>query len=708
MVRPILTLLLCLMLLPAPARAGLDPHRREVIQSLFPSATVIGERRADLPVYPVYQLQELLGYAYESTDLSHLQGFAGKPIRMMIGLDTRGRFTGVRVLEHHEPVFLHGLGEAPLFDFVSQYAGHSLREQILIRTGSEARGKTVDGDPVYFDGVSKATVSVLIINDTVLSSALKVARQTLADFAQAPPTRVRPDVYRPLDWPGLLDQGFVSQARISAAQVEQALGRPLADYPEPPAVAADGLFSELYVAYLNAPMVGRNLLGDAGYRALMARLEANEHVLLVASRGPYPHVGPEFVPGSTPERIGLVQNRLAVEIRDLNWLDASLGPRASGQPAFDAVNLFRVAGNAGFNPGAPSELRLHVELARNHLVHDRTTVTLPVRFNEALFEPVAATDPDARRTPVWQGIWRERAGTVAVLVVALALLTLFFTLQRRLTRWPRLVHGFRWGFLAFTLLFLGLYAQGQLSVVNIYTLLLALWDGFSLDVFLLDPVLFLLWSYTVVTLVLWGRGLFCGWLCPFGALQEMVAWLGSRLRLRQVKVPERWHRRLILLKYPILLGLVATAGHSLTLAEQLAEVEPFKTSITLGFVRAWPFVLYALALLAAGLFIHKFYCRYLCPLGAGLAVLGRLRRFHWLTRIERCGTPCQRCRHRCGINAIRRDGAIDYNECIQCLECVVILRDPEQCVDSLLRRKQARRSPARIPVREVPATTPRP
>lgn len=91
-------------------------------------------------------------------------------------------------------------------------------------------------------------------------------------------------------------------------------------------------------------------------------------------------------------------------------------------------------------------------------------------------------------------------------------------------------------------------------MVNIYTLLLALWDGFSLDVFLLDPVLFLLWSYTVVTLVLWGRGLFCGWLCPFGALQEMVAWLGSRLRLRQVKVPERWHRRLILLKYPILLG----------------------------------------------------------------------------------------------------------------------------------------------------------
>jgi len=229
-------------------------------------------------------------------------------------------------------------------------------------------------------------------------------------------------------------------------------------------------------------------------------------------------------------------------------------------------------------------------------------------------------------------------------VLALTVLTVFFASQRRLTRHSRLVHRFRWGFLIFTLLFIGFYAQGQLSVVNIYTLLLALWDGFSLDVFLLDPVIFILWLYTFTTLFIWGRGLFCGWLCPFGALQEMMAWVATRLHLRQLRIPEPWHRRLILLKYPILLGLVATAFYSLTLAERLAEVEPFKTSITLGFVRHWPFVLYALLLLAAGLFIHKFYCLYLCPLGAGLAVLGRLRLFSWLDRIDRCGSPCQYCR----------------------------------------------------------------
>jgi NosR/NirI family transcriptional regulator, nitrous oxide reductase regulator len=232
-------------------------------------------------------------------------------------------------------------------------------------------------------------------------------------------------------------------------------------------------------------------------------------------------------------------------------------------------------------------------------------------------------------------------------------------------------------------------------VVNIYTLLLAIRDGFSLNMFLLDPVIFILWTYTFVTLFIWGRGVFCGWLCPFGVLQEMAAWLGQKLRFRQIKVPERWHRKLILIKYPVLLAIVIASFYSLTLAEQLSEVEPFKTSITLFFVRYWPFVVYAVALLAVGMFIHKFYCRYLCPLGAGLAVLGKFRIFSWLERVDRCGQPCQHCKNACGINAIRKDGRIDYDECIQCLECVVILRDQNQCVDAIVRNKQQQKQ-ARI------------
>lgn len=690
-----LMLLLSLVFTASAYAAEPPPEPRAVIQSLFPSATVIEGKLPDFPVYPVYQLQELLGYAYVSTDFVTLQGFAGKPITMMIGLDTKGRFTGVEVLHHHEPVFLHGLGEAPLNEFVAQYEGRSLKDQIIVQASSRSSRDT-GGQQVYFDGVSKATVSVLIINDTILSSALQVARSKLEGFAQAAPTRARQDYYEPLTWQQLLDRGYVQKRTLSAQEVEAKLGRPLTDYPTDLSPPSGEAFTEIYFAYVNSPMVGRNLLGDEGYQSFQERLNDRGKVIMVMSQGVYPHVSEAFVPGSTPSRIGLNQNELAIEMRDLNWLEPNQQIMAPGAPDMAAMNLFRVGGNAGFNPGSEASFHLDITAPRNHLITDHARFTLPVTFSPDLFEPVeVAPDFNEGQQPVWIGLWKERWWQISLLVAGLTILTVFFARQKTLTRYPRLVHGFRWGFLLFTLFFIGFYAQGQLSVVNIYTLLLALWDGFSLNVFLLDPVIFILWTYTFVTLSIWGRGLFCGWLCPFGALQELVAWIGQRLGLRQIKIPERWHRRLILLKYPILAGLVTTAFFSLTLAEQLAEVEPFKTSITLYFVRHWPFVMYALALLAIGLFVHKFYCRYLCPLGAGLAVLGRLRVFSWLERVKRCGQPCQHCKNECGINAIRKDGRVDYDECIQCLECVVILRDQNQCIDAIVQAKQ-RQKQARI------------
>jgi NosR/NirI family nitrous oxide reductase transcriptional regulator len=688
-----LLLLLVLACFPLATYGALDDEKQTLIQELFPKATDIRDRLPDYPVYPVYQLQELIGYAYESRDISPLQGFAGKPVSMLIGLDSRGRFTGIRILNHHEPVFLHGLGEEPLFEFIGQYEGRSLTEQIVIDTSGSRSGKSPDGNVVHFDGVSKATVSVLIINDTVLSSALKVARKKLAGFTQEAPTRAKTDLYQPLSWAQLIERGYIGHWRISSAAIEQKLGSPLVDYPEASQPDPGEPFAELFFGYINAPMVGRNLLGDEGFQRLKEKTGPDAQILAVMSRGLYPHLPDDFTPGSSPDRLGLQQNSLSLDIRDINVFDQNIQINADGMPEFARTTLFRVGGNAGFNPGAEATLKLGVTLRKNHLVADSTELEIPMAFAQELFEAVEVTPrPEDNRQPVWIGLWKERWLTISLLVLSLTLLTVFFARQRTLSQYPKLVHRFRWGFLFFTLFFIGFYAQGQLSVVNIYTLFLAIWDGFSLNVFLMDPVLFILWTYTFISLFVWGRGLFCGWLCPFGALQEMAAWLGEKLKLRQVKVPEKWHRRLILLKYPILLVLVGTAFYSLELAEKLVEVEPFKTGITLFFVRYWPFVGYAVGLLVVGMFIHKFYCRYLCPLGAGLAVLGKLRLFSWLDRVELCGKPCQHCKNSCGINAIHKDGRIDYNECIQCLECVVILKDQSQCVDKVLEKKRQRQA----------------
>ncbi len=674
--------LICAFVSPTLFAQALDAQ----IQQLFPKATRIEPKQADPPVHSVYQLDELLGYAFESTDYSNLQGFSGKPIRLLIGMDTQGVLAGVTVLEHHEPVFLHGLGEQSLFDFVDQYRHVTINKPILVG-GREASGG--DADPVTrIDGVSKATVSVVILNETVLLSALSVARKLLEGFSSSPLATARPDLYEPLDWSQLLERGYVQRWTIDREEVETALGGSLDGHLDIEPEYDTQPFTELYFAYLNTPTTGRNLLGEAGFARLIEELKANEQALLVLSSGMYPHVPADFVPATSPDRLVLMQNGHAIELHDMNLNNGAVMELLDVPLDGFEANVFRIKTHNAFNPAEAADLRLNVKLRRNHLVESNTSFDRRFQLDADLFNIEQAREV-VEPVPIWLRMWQERWWQISSLGASLLLLTGVFIWQHRISQHSRGFHLFRAGFLVFTLVFIGLYAQGQLSVVNIFTLLLALWKDFDIRVFLMDPVIFILWSFTFLSLFIWGRGVFCGWLCPFGALQEMLGWVAKHLRIRQWRISDRNHQRLQWVKYLILVGLVPTAFYSLTLAERLAEVEPFKTSITLFFMRSWRFVLYAVILLGLGLFVHKFYCRYVCPLGAGLAILGKLRLFSWLKRIDACGQPCQHCKNHCEIGAIKRDGRIDYDECIQCLECIVILNNDDQCVATISARKKA-------------------
>lgn len=671
------------------------------IQALFPKATRIEPKQDNPPVYSAYQLDELLGYAFESNDYSSLQGFSGKPIRLLIGMDPQGVLSGVTVVEHHEPVFLHGLGEQALFDFVEQYRQQDISTPIVVG-GRQA--ETVDGTSItQFDGVSKATVSVVILNETVLVSALSVARELLEGFSSSPLATPKADLFEPLDWDQLLDRQYLQRWQISQAEVEQALGQRLAYFPGLPSDNAEQPFSEVYFAYLNTPNSGLNLLGQVEFDKLNQELKANEQALLVISEGLYRHVPDDFTPASAPSRLVLVQNHKAIELHDMNYNNGAVLELLNTPLGNGVAHIFRIKPHAGFNPAEPAQLQLNVSLKRNPLVEDNAIFTQALTLDPALFD-IQQPQAVAKQVPIWLRMWQERSWQVGITLLALVLLSGVFVFQQRISRHSRAFHVFRGGFLIFTLVFLGLYAQGQLSVVNIFTLLLSLGGDFDLSVFLMDPVIFILWSFTFVSLFIWGRGLFCGWLCPFGALQDMLAWLAKRLHIRQWKIADPLHRKLQWIKYAVLVGLVGTAFFSLTLAERLAEIEPFKTSITLFFVRTWPFVLYALILLGLGLFVHKFYCRYVCPLGAGLAMLGKYHLFSWLKRIDACGQPCQHCKNHCEIGAINRDGTIDYGECVQCLECIVILNNQDQCVAAISAEKQASKARKRAANNQIIAT----
>ncbi|MGV8267530.1 regulatory protein NosR, partial [Pseudomonas aeruginosa] len=103
--------------------------------------------------------------------------------------------------------------------------------------------------------------------------------------------------------------------------------------------------------------------------------------------------------------------------------------------------------------------------------------------------------------------------------------------------------------------------------------------------------------------------------------------LPRKLPFPQFQRPFAVHERLWAIKYIILLVLFGLSLESLALAEQAAEVEPFKTAITLGFDRQWWFVAYAVALLVVNLFTRKVYCRYLRHLAPALANPAKARLF---------------------------------------------------------------------------------
>ena len=306
--------------------------------------------------------------------------------------------------------------------------------------------------------------------------------------------------------------------------------------------------------------------------------------------------------------------------------------------------------------------------------------------------------------PFWVSVWRERVWQIAVLSVALGTLVFILLFQDWLTRRPKLLKYVRTAYLFFTLFFIGWYSLAQLSIIHVLTFINAILHQFSWEAFLVDPLIFILWGFVALTLLLWGRGVYCGWLCPFGALQELIHKIAQRLKIPAYHFPDVVNERLMALKYVIFVTLFGLSLQSIGYAAWAAEVEPFKTAIVMHFNREGVFIAYALALLVIGVFNRKFFCKYLCPLGAALAVPAPLRIFDWLRRRKECGRPCQICAKQCEVQAIRPTGEINPNECHYCLDCQVTYWDDHHCPP--LSEKRIRREKSKAALERIRAAKP--
>lgn len=686
-----LVVLVLLFSLAGPAQAkSYGAIEQQRIDKIFPQTDAISAAEGKFKVRTLSAKGAVIGYVFQSLDVVDIPAYSGKPINTQVILDPAGVIRDAYVLEHHEPILLIGIPEAKLHDFTARYSGINVKQRVVVGHSSDSQAVTVDA-------VAGATVTAMVVNEVIMRAAHEVAvsLKLIKDKASTAQkvALVRADLFEPANWAQLTGNGAVRRLHLTRGQVDAAFKGTEAEGVE---VAAPGqvdeTFIDLYVADLNAPTIGRNLLGDAQYRVLMQGLKPSEQAIAVLGRGLFSFKGSGYVRGGIFDRVQLRQFGNVISFRDMDH-QRLYDVFAEGIPEFDEMSVFIVRPQAGFDPGSAWTLELLVRRQTGPVSGTFSSFELPYQMPEAYLErplPTAAEQAaiDEANRPMWLTIWYQKHVQILILGAALVLLTVILFLQDSLARRPRLLHWVRRGYLLFTVVFIGWYALGQLSVVNVLTFVHALFQQFRWELFLTDPLIFMLWVFTAASILLWGRGVFCGWLCPFGALQELINEAARRLKVRQFELPFAVHERLWAIKYLILLGLFGLSLESMATAERFAEVEPFKTAITLHFDRQWWFVLYAVALLVINLFTRKVYCRYICPLGAALAIPSKFRLFDWLKRRKECGDPCQLCAKECEIQAIHPDGHINANECHYCLDCQMTWHNDHKCPPLINQRKK--------------------
>ncbi len=222
--------------------------------------------------------------------------------------------------------------------------------------------------------------------------------------------------------------------------------------------------------------------------------------------------------------------------------------------------------------------------------------------------------------------------------------------------------SFRWLALTGGLLYLGLIKKTMVAAAHVANI-----GILNLPSFSASPLWYALMTGTFLSCVAGGM-IYCGSICPFAAVQELLHAAGQRLNRPALLPSPGVDSAARLFKYALLV-VILSAGLSASNPD-IANVEVFVTLFTRH--GSWPAWLLLGIMLTAGIFHYRFWCKYFCPVGAINGLLSQASLFK--IRVRGSCNGCQQCQAVCPTQAIHilpgGKVIVKTPECILCLKCV--------------------------------------
>jgi len=184
---------------------------------LVDGADGFGPIRDDIPVAPLMRGGERIGWTFIASDFVGTTGYSGKPIHTMVAVDNEAVVQGVTLAKHSEPIVLIGIPESKIEALVAGYAGLDLVAE------ATSGGTTHD-----LEIIAGATVTIMVIDDSIVRAGLKVARHLGLGGLSAPeaPTGPRyeidPEATAAGDWMTLEGDGTLRRLSLDVGQVNAA------------------------------------------------------------------------------------------------------------------------------------------------------------------------------------------------------------------------------------------------------------------------------------------------------------------------------------------------------------------------------------------------------------------------------------------------------------------------------------------------------